>query len=251
MSLIIHRLRKIVRNMPSLFLGHNIYVDTNKLRLIDRVFRCVQPSAMSFADLGGVWKVNGAYSLYALKKHSLDRGILVDTDFPDGLFEKLSRIPRLHLIKGNFANADVVHCIGMIDVVFFFDVLVHQANPSWDAILSIYAEIAPCLVIYNQQYVFGNQSVRLTDLPIEKYMSITSRRREEFCRYVYAHADEIHPTYGKPWRDVHNIFQWGITDQDIRTKMAELSFREVYFQNCGRFSNLEAFENHAFIFVRD
>jgi hypothetical protein len=246
----IERLRKIARNVPNLFLGYNIHVDTDKLRLIDRVFREAQPSAKSFADLGGVWKVNGAYSLYGLKHHSLDRGVLADTDFPDGLAKKLEAMPRLQVINGDFADAEVVQRVGRVDVVFLFDVLLHQANPSWDAILSAYAQCAQSMAIYNQQYVLGDVSVRLTDLPLEEYVKIAPQGREEVYRYVYAHADEIHPKYGKPWRDMHNIFQWGITDKDLRAKMVELGYREFYFHNFGRFSNLPAFENHAFIFVR-
>ena len=232
-------------------MGYNIYVDTDKLRLIDQVFRFAQPTASSFADLGGVWKVNGAYSEYALKEHSLNRGFLVDTDFPSGLRERLSRDPRLQLINSDFTDPDLVSRIGKVDVVFLFDVLLHQANPSWDAVLSIYAGVAPCLAIYNQQYVLGDTSVRLTALPLKEYLAVAPRGREEVYKYVYAHGDEIHPTYRKPWRDIHNIFQWGISDQDLRAKMRHLGFRELFFRNCGRFSNLAAFENHAFIFVRD
>jgi hypothetical protein len=251
MSLNLHRLRKIVRNVPSLLMGYNVYVDTDKLKLIDHVFRFAQPAATSFADLGGVWKVNGAYSRYALRKRSVNRGVLVDTDFPPGLLELLASNSRLQLINGDFTSPDVVSRIGSVDVLFLFDVLLHQANPSWDAVLSMYAGVAPCLTIYNQQYVLGNASVRLTALPLEEYVAVAPRGREEVYRHVYAHSDEIHPTYNKPWRDIHNIFQWGITDMDLRAKMKVLGFREVYFRNCGGFSNLPAFENHAFIFVRD
>lgn len=251
MNLNLHRVRKIIRNVPSLFKGYNIYADTDKLRLIDHVFRNAQPAARSFADLGGVWKVNGAYSRYALKQQQVNRGVLVDTDFPPSLSEKLSLDPRLQLIIGDFTHPDMVARVGSVDVIFLFDVLLHQANPSWDGVLSTYSRVAPCLAIYNQQYVLASSSVRLTGLPLDEYLAIAPRGREEVYRYVYAHGDEIHPKYKKPWRDIHNIFQWGITDQDLRAKMLHLGFREVFFRNCGRFSNLSAFENHAFIFVRD
>jgi hypothetical protein len=58
------------------------------------------------------------------------------------------------------------------------------------------------------------------------------------------------PVYGKPWRDIHNIFQWGITDADLRSFLKTLGFREVFYANHGQFSNLAAFENHGFIFVK-
>jgi len=140
--------------------------------------------------------------------------------------------------------------IGSVDVAYFFDVLLHQANPAWDQVLARYSSLASCIVIYNQQYVRGKTSVRLTHLPLGEYLAIT-HAREEICRFVYAHANELHPTYKKPWIDFHNIFQWAITDEDLRAVMVKLGFREVYYQNCGPFLNLPAFENHEFIYLRD
>ncbi|MEW5797595.1 MAG: hypothetical protein AB1728_01190 [Bacteroidota bacterium] len=249
-SLALHRIKKIIKNAPNLLSGYNIYVDTDKLRLIDMVFRNVLPSAQSFADLGGVWNVNAGYSLYALRKHPIRRGILVDTNFPNGLRDKLSKVPALTVLQQDFARKETVDTIGPVDAVFFFDVLLHQANPSWNEVIANYAKNVSCFVIFNQQYIKGNNTVRLTDLPIEAYISLVPRGREETYRYVYAHANEIHPDYKKPWKDIHNIFQWGITDDDLRRTMSSFGFREVYFKNHGRFSNLPAFENHAFIFLK-
>ncbi len=251
MNINFHRLRKLINNLPSLLQGYNIYVDTNKLRLIDRVFQIIMPKVKSFADLGGVWKVNGAYSLYALKKFPISRSVLVDTDFPAGVFERLSHVSNLNVVKGDFAQKSVMQAVGNVDAVFFFDVLLHQANPSWHTILADYATQTRCMVIYNQQYVLDTTSVRLTDLSLEKYIAMAgSSGRNDVYKFVYEHAEEIHKEYGKPWKDIHNIFQWGITDEDLRSTMTRLGFREIFFQNYGRFSNLPAFENHAFIFVQ-
>jgi hypothetical protein len=247
----LHRLRKIIRNAPSLLKGYNLYADPDKFTVIDHAFRTCHPAARSFADLGGVWKVNGAYSRYALKKPDVGRGVLVDTDMPHDLRARLSKDPRLQLISGDFTSPEIASRVGTVDVVLLFDVLLHQANPSWDAVLSTYAGLTSCMTIYNQQYVLGDSSVRLTTLPLEDYCALAPRGRDEVYRHIYAHGDEIHPTYKKPWRDIHNVFQWGITDRDLRATMKDLGFREAYFRNFGRFSNLPAFENHAFIFIRD
>lgn len=248
---IIQRLRKLVRNAPNLLHGYNIYVDVDKLQLIDWVYQSCCPLAKSFVDLGGVWKVNGAYTIHTVRNYGIQRALLIDTDFPPGLQEKLSRVSNLEVIRGDFTDRIVVENIGQVDVAYLFDVLLHQANPSWDEVLTVYAAVASCIVIYNQQYVREQGSVRLTALPLEEYLTLAPRGREELYKYVYVHADELHPVYQKPWRDVHNIFQWGITDGDLRTQMNRLGFREVRFRNFGRFSNLPAFENHAFVFVRD
>ncbi len=245
-----HRLKKIVRNSPNLLSGYNIYVDTDKLRLIDRVFKHVVPSARSFADLGGVWKVNAGYTLYTLRKENIQRGVLVDTNFPEGLREKLSQNSHLTVIQEDFALNETISRVGKVDVVYFFDVLLHQANPSWSAVLSEYAKNVSCIVIFNQQYVRENKTIRLTDLPIDEYIGIAPRGREKTYRHIYSHRDEIHPEYKKPWKDIHNIFQWGITDADLRSIMNGVGFQEVYYKNHGRFSNLPAFENHSFIFTK-
>jgi hypothetical protein len=200
--------------------------------------------------LGGVWKVNAAYTLYSLRKHRVPAGTIVDTDFPALLEQKLSKVPRLRVVHGDFTRPDVIQTVGPVDVAYFFDVLLHQANPSWDQVLTAYSRATSCFVIYNQQYIQGPASIRLTDLPLEQYLAMTPHSGEEVARYAYAHVNELHPVYRKPWRDIHNIFQWAITDQDLRNVMTRLGFHEAYCRNYGRFSDLPAFENHAFIFLR-
>lgn len=251
MTLNIRRLRKIIRNLPSLFLGYNIYVDTDKLRLIDFVFGVLFPAARSVADLGGVWKVNGAYAMYAVKRHRLDRGVLVDTDMSIQVLGSQSNGLPIQLIQGDFSHRDIAAQVGAVDVAFFFDVLLHQANPSWSEVLAEYAGRTKCMVIFNQQYVQSQQTIRLTSLPFEEYCALAPRGRTEVYKHVYAHAEEIHPAYLKPWKDIHNIFQWGITDSDLRSHMKQLGYREMSYRNYGQFSDLPAFENHAFVFMKE
>ena len=237
--------------MPNVLRGYNIHVDSQKLRLIDRAFTSMKPAARSFADLGGVWKVDAAYSLYTLRVHDAERGVIVDTDYPQTLVQKLGRVSQLRVLNGDFADQKVVDQVGPVDVVFFFDVLLHQANPNWDQVLRIYARVARCIVIFNQQYISSEVSIRLTDLPLDKCLELVPRGREAIYQEAYEHKGEIHPTYGKLWGDIHNIFQWGITDRDLRSVMGSLGFTESYYCNYGMFSTLPAFENHAFIFTRD
>lgn len=250
MRIDIRRLRKLIRNVPSLFKGYNIYVDTDKLRLIDFVLGTLYPTARSLADLGGVWKVNGAYTSYAVRRFHLDRGVLVDTDIsPEAMRLKSSGLP-IHLIEGDFTQYAVTSQLGAVDVALFFDVLLHQSNPSWSDVLTEYARHATCVVIYNQQYIRSAKSIRLTSLPFEEYCQVAPKGRTEVYKHIYDHADEIHPTYLKPWRDIHNVFQWGITDADLRSHMKELGFEELSYGNYGQFSDLPAFENHSFVFKK-
>ena len=239
-----------IGRLPNLLRGHSLYVNRDKLRLIDHAFSTVFPRAVSFADLGGVWKVHGAYSVHTLMHHHIERGVLIDTDFPQGLEERLKRHRQLEVVRGDFASKRNVDAIGKIDVVYFFDVLLHQANPDWNEVLALYAEVSPCIVIYNQQFTRGEEAIRLTELPFQRYTELVPDARLAVYRYVFDHKLEMHPTYGKPWGDIHNIFQWGITDKALRVAMRDLGYEEVYYVNHGRFSDLSSFENHAFIFLR-
>ena len=250
-SSVLRKLKKGTQNLSSLFKGYNIYVNPDKLNLINLAFRKYYPEATSFADLGGVWKVNAAYSRYTMKKFQIKRGVLVDTTIPEPLAQTLQRYQNLQLLWGDFGHPSVIDAIGSVDVILLFDVLLHQANPDWDQIIEHYANKCSCFIIYNQQYIRGEQSVRLTDLPIDEYKEIASDHAEELTQYVYEHKNEIHPEYGKPWKDIHNITQWGITDNSLRKLMNRLGFKEVFYKNYGMFINLSAFEEHAFIFIKD
>ena len=106
------------------------------------------------------------------------------------------------------------------------------------------------VVIYNQQYVLGDKTLRLTDLPVDEYLAIASDHALRLTRQVYEHPAEVHPLYRKPWKDIHTITQWGITDAGLRAAMEHLGFRELWYRNYGTFINLPAFENHAFVFAR-
>lgn len=250
-STALRKLKKGFRNFPSLLKGYNIYVNPDKLKLINLTFREFYPEAKSFADLGGVWNVNAAYSLYTLKNFEINKGVLVDTTIPESLIPKLQQHQNLHVLHGDFGNPSVIDDVCPVDVIYLFDVLLHQANPDWDQIIENYAKNCSCFIIYNQQYVRGEETVRLTDLPLDEYNEIASEHALDLTRYIYEHKNEIHPEYGKPWKDIHNITQWGITDQSLRNLMKRLGFREVFYKNYGMFINLPAFEEHAFIFMKD
>ena len=51
--------------------------------------------------------------------------------------------------------------------------------------------------------------------------------------------------------DIHNVFQWAVSDHDLRQIMSQLDFEEVYYRNHGRFLDSTQFENHAFIYIKN
>ena len=220
-----------------------------KVDLIDRAFSSL--NIESFADLGGVWRVEGAYTFHALDKHPVNDAALIDTDFTPTVLARAKSYPHLRLIDGNFGNQAVIDKLGEVDAVFLFDVLLHQVNPDWDAILAMYAKQTSAFVIYNQQWTGAGSAVRLLDLGEKEYFrNIPQSPNHKTYRNLFDRLDQIHPQHGRPWRDVHNIWQWGITDTGLESKMNELGFNLVYKKNYGPYGRLPNFEDHAFIFSR-
>ena len=217
-----------------------------KQRLID--IACSRHGVRSIADCGGVWNVDGAYTFHALENWPIDRAVLVDTDVGEEVRRRAAGRPQLELVEGNFGAPDVVERIGTVDAVLFYDVLLHQVDPDWDEVLERYGSRARCLLVFNQQWVGSEETVRLLELGTEEYLRAVPDTR--FHADVVHHLDEISPDHGRPYRDVHNIWQWGITDPDLLAKTAELGFSVEYKKDAGPYPELASFRNRAFLFVR-
>lgn len=220
-----------------------------KTDLIDRAFSSL--GIESFADLGGVWRVEGAYTFHSLDKHSVKDAAIVDTHLTPTVVARAESYPQLRLINGNFGSPVVADQVGEVDALLLFDVLLHQVSPDWDRILEMYAENTRTLLIYNQQWIGSSNTVRLLDLGEKEYFrNVPHNRRQPTYKGLFEKLDEKHPDHDRTWRDVHHIWQWGITDDDLKSKATQLGFELIYQRNCGRFGLLPNFENHAFIFVR-
>jgi hypothetical protein len=224
-------------------------LDKNKLEIIDFAFNFNK--ARSFADLGGVWGVNGGYTFYTLDKHNITEGVLVDTHPTEPMLERSKKYPQLRYIQGNFGDSQIAEQVRQVDAIFLFDVLLHQVSPNWDKILDLYAPQTKCLVILNQQWIGGGSTVRLLDLGEESYFeNVPVTRAEGPYLSLFQKLDQKHPDHDRTWRDVHHIWQWGITDDDLEAKVESLGFRRQYYKNCGPFGYTKKFENHAFVFTK-
>jgi hypothetical protein len=135
----------------------------DKKELIDYVFTRCSPRPTSFADLGGVWGVEGEYTFYALETHRPEHAFLVDGTLTAEVIAKAREHQELQLLNGNFGTDSIATKVTGVDAVFLFDVLLHQVNPDWEGILGKYAAPAKYLLIYNQQWT-GKETVRLLDL---------------------------------------------------------------------------------------
>ena len=67
-----------------------------------------------FADLGGVWGVEGAYTFHALDKHRVRDAVLVDTHLTPTVVARAKSYPQLRLINGNFGSQAVVDEVGKV-----------------------------------------------------------------------------------------------------------------------------------------
>ena len=219
----------------------------DKKDLID--FSCQRLQTRTFADLGGVWHVDGGYTFYAMEKHNISTAFMVDTHFTEAVMQKKEMYPGLKLIKNNFGNEEVAQQIGHVDAIIFFDTLLHQVNPNWGEVLEMYAGRTACFIIYNPQFVASKRTIRLLELGEEEYFkNVPHRKNEEPYRTVFKKINEIHPQHQRLYRDIHNIWQWGIVDDDLMAKMKSLGFTLQYYKNSGQFGELSSFENHGFVF---
>ncbi len=224
-------------------------LDPNKKQLID--FACQQLGMRSFADLGAVWNVEAGYTFYTMERHKAATAVIVDTEVTSIVLEKQEKYPGVKIVKGNFGQATTRDQIGKVDGVFFFDTLLHQVNPNWDEILGMYANVAEIFLIFNQQYINFDSTTRLVDLGRDEYFrNVPHIASEEPYKTYFRDLDAIHPEHKKPYRDIHNIWQWGIVDDDLIQHMKVLGFKMEFYMNCGQFGQLRNVENHAFVFSK-
>jgi len=227
--------------------GEPIHLHAIKQRAIDAAFERV--GAKSFADLGGVWAVEAGYTFYALARHPVERAVLVDTGITDAVRQRAQRDHRLRLLEASFGAVETPSEVGVVDAVFLFDVLLHQADPDWKEIIRRYAAHTKAFVIVQPQYVAGPDTVRLLDLGRARYEELVPHTPVHDA--AWERLDETHPKYGKPWRDIHEIWQWGIVDADLDGVCRAEGFELCHYENAGPWNGLAGFENHAFVYVRD
>jgi hypothetical protein len=232
------------QNLPSNF-------DFNKKDLIDFTFQRIVSKPQSFADLGGVWGIDGAYTFYALAKYSIISAFLVDTNITDTVINKSRKYENLTVIKANFGDSSVLQQMGKVDAIFLFDVLLHQVKPDWDEILDMYSPVTNCFVVFNQQFIKSEKTIRLLDLGHDEYFrNVPHDREHPTYMALFEKMYDTHPQHNRIWRDIHNVWQWGITDHDLIRKLKSLRFTMQYYKNCGQFGRLKNFENHSFVFQK-
>jgi hypothetical protein len=240
--------RLIGRRTPDADTGQGRQIELHPIKLRALEAAIERTNARSFADLGAVWVVEGGYTFHALGLPGIERGALVDTGITDNVRRKAAEHPGLRLLEGNFGDAATAKRVGQVDVVVLNDVLLHQVNPDWDDVMRIYAPYTKAFVIVQPQWTGSSETVRMLDLGKETYLANVPPEQIEID---FDNLHEIHPTYNRPVRDIHEIWQWGITDADLIRAATDLGFRLTYWEHGGQWRMLERFDNIAYVFVRD
>jgi hypothetical protein len=219
-----------------------------KLEMLE--LACELVDAHSLADLGGVRAVGGGYSFHAARRHGMRRVVLVDEDFTPEVTDRQSATSVLELVQGNFGDDRIAGRVGPVDVILLFDVLFRQVRPDWDEVLALYAARTRCFVVVQPTYnLAGPDAVRLVDLSAQRYLDLVP----DLPIHIEAleRLDEPNVHRGRRWRDVHDIWQWGITAAGLERRLAALGFGLAHHESRGRWRGLDAFDDCAFVFLRD
>jgi hypothetical protein len=196
-----------------------------------------------------VWAVDAGYALHLARKPGVERVLAVDENFTPAASAAVARRRNAEQLEGNFADERVREAVGPVDAIMMFDVLLHQVAPDWDELLERWAAQTSCVILAGPWYRAGRgETVRLIELGEERYLDIVCE--QEIHAGLFERLDQVNEQRGRPWRDVHDIWQWGITDADLRERMAGLGFELAFYENHGSWRGLPAFSSGAYVFAR-
>jgi len=200
-----------------------------------------------------MWKVNGGYSVYCADRGA-EQVVLVDLSLTPDFLNEQSKRRNLSYLKRNFALRETAREVNGVDCVMLFDVLLHQVKPDWNEVLANYARQTKIFLIFNQQFS-GAHTVRLLDQGREWYLQHVPHTPDDMEAYrdLLEKTNEPDPRYhdGRTYRDMLGVWQWGITDFDLKETMRELGFHVGYEQDCGWWNpKLEQIKNKAFVFEK-
>ena len=189
----------------------------------------------SLIDVGACWGVNGGYTFHALRC-GVSHGTIADGNITRLTRNRASGDNRIELREGSLGEPRFVESLPRADAAVIFDVLLHQVSPDWDEFLDLYAQRVDHFVIYNQDWIGGPDSVRFVDRGLDWYLANVGNSGAQDIAGWFSRHQDFHPEQKKPWRDLKNFWQWGITPSDLISAMSRLGFRLDYFENYGLWS---------------
>ncbi|MDG2111601.1 MAG: hypothetical protein P8N02_03185 [Actinomycetota bacterium] len=215
-------------------------IDPHKASVVE--FALANFEIRSLADLGACWGVNGGYLLHALELVDLERAVMVDGTITDLSRERGNQFPQVEFVEAPLGDQTTVDKVGKVDAAIMFDILLHQVDPDWPEFLERYSKNIDTLIIHNQGWR-GDESVRFPDFTVDEYLQRVYQHDASTIQGWYDKHDEWHDQQQRPWRDVHNFWQWGITAKDLVGTLWDLGYALEAFENIGpfdpRFSEIE------------
>ncbi len=206
-------------------------ITPHKAALIDSAMQRFEIKSM--VDLGGCWGVHGGYLLHAIREHGLERGVIVDGNITDLTRQRTKEFPQVELIEGALGARKIVKRVGRVDAALMYDILLHQVDPDWDEFLARYAPNVETLIIFNQSWL-GPRTIRfVNEFGVEEFIRRVPHGKKSGVREWFSKLDETHPLLKRPWRDIHYIWQWGITQKDLVGILWDLGYRIDFLSNYG------------------
>ncbi len=222
-----------------------------KARAIDYAVEQLGIESFASLEFDGIF---GEWAFYTIDKPTVQHGALVDARARRARAHLLSAVevaaehPGMRVLDRAFSDPRTVSEIGQVDAILLLDVLHHMVDPDWDQVLDLYAPITSTFVIANPQWERSETTVRLIDLGREQFLDAvppTESHTELFDR-----LDDLHKGQQRPFRDGTHVWQWGITDADLKAKLGELDFSLQNEWELGRLPQAEGFVNKVFVFSR-
>ena len=197
----------------------------------------------------------GQYALFTMDKPTVRSGALVDVaawrarDHLLNVIEQAAERPGLRVLEGSFSDPETVTELGQVDAVLLFDVLLRMVDPDWDRVLELYAPATSYFVVANAQWEPDKSTVRLIDLGREGYLEAVPAWPNHV--ELFAHLEEWDPGQERPYREGSQVWQWGISDADLKAKMEELGFSLDQERSLNQPPDTEGFVNKTFVFSRN
>lgn len=198
-------------------------LDPVKLALIDEVLNG-ERIISSVADLGACWGVDGGYCRYALEKEKVKKGVVVDQVITPDAKKWISENKNASGVTGFFGETSTIKKVGEVDLIIFFDVLLHQVKPDWNEVLNRWADQTKYVLIHNPMWTVGRETIRFIDHGSNWFKANVVFQNEERLDRWFERLDEFNKEQNCLERDVHNYWQFGISVADMVASMDELGF---------------------------
>lgn len=205
----------------------------------------------SLIDVGACWGVNGGYTFHALSSGNIERAVIVDGDITALTHDRAAGDARVELLEGDIGDPDFIERLPRCDAAIMFDVLLHQVSPDWDVFLSLYGRKVNYFIIWNQDWIGSDRSVRYVDQGLHWYLNNVGDSDAARVTAWFERHNETCPWLGRAWRDVHYFWQWGIASAELISTMRKYGLALDHFEGHGvwseRYPNIQ---KDAYLFRR-